>query len=170
MKSLPPVQHKLNTEKPNAIKFQFNHTAKFIYRIKFDHLQTKADVLFGSGAKCTSQKCVPLGKAVFPPQRCASDGKFWLNLVLTVQCSTRRKEEKALQKILSKQRWGTHWQVKYRTVLPGRIWTPGMRRTLQKPCCCSDDERHISTSLLRKNKLPPELSCNFKAFPSHFLH
>lgn len=42
MKRLPPIRHKLNVEKPNVIKFKFNHAAKFIYKIKFDHLQTKA--------------------------------------------------------------------------------------------------------------------------------
>lgn len=62
MKRLPPIKRKLDAEQPNAIKFQFNHTAKFIYRIKSDHLQTTADVLFGSRAKYTSQKCVPLDK------------------------------------------------------------------------------------------------------------
>lgn len=52
MKRLPPIRHKLNV-KPNVIKFKFNHTAKFIYKIKFHHLQAKAlghfrRVLFGS--------------------------------------------------------------------------------------------------------------------------
>lgn len=52
MKRLPPIRHKLNV-KPNVIKFKFNHAAKFIYKIKFDHLQAKAlghfrRVLFGS--------------------------------------------------------------------------------------------------------------------------
>lgn len=64
MKRLPPIRHKLNV-KPNVIKFKFNHAAKFIYKIKFDHLQAKAlghfrRVLFGSrvisrvGSKCVS--------------------------------------------------------------------------------------------------------------------
>lgn len=66
MKRLPPIRHKLNV-KPNVIKFKFNHTAKFIYKIKFDHLQAKAlghfrRVLFGSRVSTRFKNVCPFGE------------------------------------------------------------------------------------------------------------
>lgn len=70
MKRLPPIRHKLNVEQPNVIKFKFNHAAKFIYKIKFDHLQTKAlqRSPLWLQSKYTCQKCVSLVNLIFPQQ------------------------------------------------------------------------------------------------------
>lgn len=108
MKRLPPIRHKLNVEKPNVIKFKFNHAAKFIYKIKFDHLQTRA--LWKSPLWLPSKyslKCMPLVKLIFPQQTPCTKRKVFTKSRRQCLAQHQKKREKkkkrgsVLQRILT---------------------------------------------------------------------
>lgn len=155
MKRLPPIRNKLHVEKSNVIKFKFNHTAKFIYKIKCDHLQTKA--LSRSPlwlqSRYAVQKCVSIWwDSYFLNKHCVLKGKFLLNWDFNIQHSTQREKRENFTE-------DPNWiekkyyliEVKYwRLTLKKSICTPGMMRILQKHHCFSNDKLYISMLLLIK--------------------